>query len=106
MCLYQTSIKNPRYLINEKNKGIVPMPQTEKELFIQTSCGWCIECRKKIATEWRIRLMEEYRAHKEAEFITLSFSPESVKKLEEDMKKAKWRGIEGDEIDVNLLATP
>ena len=105
MCLYQTSIKNPRYLVNEKNRGIIPIPQTEKELFIQTSCGWCIECRKKIAAEWRIRLMEEYRAHKEAEFITLSFSPENIQKLEEDLKKAKWRGIEGNEIDVNLLAS-
>ena len=49
--------------------------------------------------------MEEYRAHKEAEFITLSFSPENIQKLEEDLKKAKWRGIEGNEIDVNLLAS-
>lgn len=105
MCLYQTSIKNPRYLINEKNRGKVPTPETEKELYIQTSCGWCIECRKKIAAEWRIRLMEEYKAHREAEFINLSFSPENIKKLEEDLKKAKWRGIEGNEIDVNLLAS-
>ena len=49
--------------------------------------------------------MGEYRAHKEAEFVSLSFSPENIKKLEEDLKKAKWRGIECHQIDVNLLAS-
>lgn len=104
MCLYPTEIRNPKYLTNEKNRGIIPIPKNNKQLTIQTRCGWCIECRKRLASEWRIRLMEEYKTNRKAEFVTLSFAPEEIKKLEQEIINKKFRGIEGTEIDVNILA--
>ena len=105
MCLYEQRMKNPHYLTNEKNRGIIPTPEDIRHLHISVGCGWCEECRKKLANEWRIRLYEEYKENNKAEFVTLSFSPEGIRKLEEEIIEKKYKGIEGEEIDVNLLAS-
>ena len=105
MCLFEQKMKNPHYVTNEKNKGIIPIPEDKRQIEISIGCGWCEECRKKLANEWRIRLYEEYKENNKAEFVTLSFSPEGIRKLEEEIIEKKYKGIEGEEIDVNLLAS-
>ena len=105
MCLFEQKMKNPHYVTNEKNRGIIPIPEDKRQLEIAIGCGWCEECRKKLANEWRIRLYEEYKENNKAEFVTLSFSPEAIEKLENEIKEKKYKGIQGDEIDVNLLAS-
>lgn len=47
MCLYPKLIKNKRYTINIKNKGIIPECIDERMLFVPIGCGKCIECMKK-----------------------------------------------------------
>ena len=56
MCLYEQRMKNPHYLTNEKNRGIIPTPEDIRHLEISVGCGWCEECRKKLANEWRIEM--------------------------------------------------
>jgi len=63
-----------------------------------------MECRKQKASEWKIRLTEEFRANQKAEFVTLTFSPESIERLEKEIHEKKYRGIQGEETDVNILA--
>ena len=105
MCLYEQRMKNPHYVINEKNRGVIPTPEDIRHLEISVGCGWCQECRKKLANKWRIRLYEEYKHNNKAEFVTLSFSPESIAQLEKEIIEKKYKGIEGNEIDVNILAS-
>nr|QJB19732.1 MAG: replication initiator protein [Microvirus sp.] len=105
MCLFEQKMKNPHYVTNEQNRGIIPIPEDMRQLEIAIGCGWCEECRKKLANEWRIRLYEEYKENNRAEFVTLSFSPEGIEQLENEIKEKKYKGIEGDEIDVNILAS-
>ena len=51
--------------------------------WIQIPCGHCEECRRAKANEWRVRLMEEIKSNsKNIIFATLTFSEESLKKLE------------------------
>lgn len=109
MCLFPIKMKNKKYTATEKNGGCVPnypiisvgnyeeyVSRTEngwvrdykKETSvddrvseIEIPCGNCIECRKKIANGWRIRLLEEIKTHKYMYFVTLTFSPEELSKL-------------------------
>lgn len=98
-------MKNPHYVTNEKNRGIIPIPEDKRQIEISIGCGWCEECRKKLANEWRIRLYEEYKENNKAEFVTLSFSPEAIDKLEREIFETKYKEIEGNEINVNILAS-
>lgn len=100
-------MKNPRYTINKKNKGIVPIPRDKRLRYIKTACGWCKECRAKIARDWLIRLTEEIKTNKNAKFVSLSLSVESIIELEKDMYATEYRGISEykGETDVNLLAS-
>lgn len=97
-------MKNPHYLPNEKNGGIPPKAEDKRLENISVGCGWCIECRRANATNWRIRLTEEYKSNHNAEFVTLSFSPAAISELEEEIKRTNYKEIEGDELDVNILA--
>lgn len=105
MCLYETKIKNPHYLANEKNKGVPPALHDRRLAYIGVGCGWCKECRKQVANGWRIRLLEEYKDNPRAEFVTLSFSPEAIKKLEKDIHTSGYKELNGNELDVNILAS-
>ena len=71
MCLYPRIMKNPRkgQLIDERQK------------YVTVSCGNCYECRKQKAQAWRVRLCEEMKDNKEAHFITLTFTDNSLKTL-------------------------
>lgn len=108
MCLYETKIKNIKYLPNKKNNGVPPKLEDKRLEKITTNCGWCKECRAKIANDWKIRLTEEIKNDKTAVFITLTFSPESINKLENEIHLKKWRGIENENgellTDINIIA--
>lgn len=75
MCLYPQLIKNPKYKHTKPIDGRVAL--------VPIGCGDCIECAKKKANQWRIRLNEEIK-HKEIKgyFVTLTFSTEQLKKLD------------------------
>lgn len=104
MCIYETKLINMKYQPTIKNGGRVPKIKDYRQMYIKIGCGWCIECRKKISNDWRIRLTEEIKSNKSSEFITFSFSPESIRTLKDEIITKKYKGIDGKEIDVNILA--
>ena len=91
MCLYQTKRENPKYRANKKNGGIIPRLQYQQTAWVMTDCGLCIECRKKKAREWQVRLMEDIKTNKNAIFVTLTMSNEGYTYIDE-MIKADYRG--------------
>ncbi|WGL31227.1 replication initiator protein [Dipodfec virus UOA04_Rod_809] len=48
--------------------------------YVEAPCHHCYECRKRRASEWRVRLLHEYRfgRYPLVLFVTLSFSPENL----------------------------
>lgn len=83
MCLYYTIGRNPKYKSNKKNGGIIPPICDNRILEVPFTCGNCIECRKKKAREWNVRLQEDIKHNKNAQFITLTFSNESIREIDE-----------------------
>lgn len=79
MCLYPKYWTNKRYYDRTKG-GILKVPSDERKWYIQGKCGNCMECRKEKQREWRIRIMEEYKVDKRAQFVTLTFSEEGLEK--------------------------
>lgn len=82
MCLYPKLIKNRKYKPNKKNGGIVPQVPDERVLYVPVGCGKCMECLKQKARQWQVRLQEEIREDNSGQFVTLSFSEESLVELE------------------------
>ena len=81
MCLYPRLMPNPKYKKNKKNKGNPPKMKDPRVGLVPIGCQNCIECAKKKMNEWRVRLSEEVRNNpKKGEFITLTFSEESLQK--------------------------
>lgn len=102
MCLYPKLIKNRKYVKNKKNGGNIPTVPDERMKIVPIGCGNCMECRKRKAREWQVRLSEEIKHNRNGKFITLTFSNQSIKKLineNEELQK-----IEGYELD-NEIAT-
>ena len=89
MCLYPKLIDNPKYKANKKNGGIIPPVVDERVKLVPIKCGKCMECRKQIAREWQVRLLEEVKENKNGIFVTLTFSNESIVELIEKTKKVK-----------------
>lgn len=83
MCLYPRMMKNPKYRENKKNGGQVPPIVDRRVEYVPIGCGNCIECRKQKAREWQIRLAEEIKENKNGKFVTLTFSEQSLKELEQ-----------------------
>lgn len=81
MCLYPRLIKNRKYTPNKKNGGNIPPIHDERTKYVPIGCGNCIECRKKKAREWQVRLLEDIKTNKNGKFITLTFSNESIKEI-------------------------
>lgn len=81
MCLYGRIIRNPKYLANKKNNYNPPICEDRRLLYVTVGCGECIECRKQKQREWQIRLGQEIKHDKTGKFITLTFSEESLNKL-------------------------
>lgn len=93
-----------RYQPTEKNRGKPPKLEDERMEYIKTDCGWCIECRKKLANEWRVRLLEEIKDYTESEFVTFTFAPNAIEKLESEIINKKYKGLQKGTVDVNILA--
>lgn len=111
MCLYPRTIKNKKFVPNKSNGGIIPdLPKIlidgkivddERFLFVAVDCGRCMECKKKKANNWRVRLMEEIKYNKNGHFVTFTFSNEAIQFLYE--KYFKNSLIDSYELD-NALA--
>lgn len=101
MCLYPRLIKNPKYKANKKNGGVIPAISDKRITYIPIACKRCIECLKKNANDWRIRLLEDIKVHRNAKFITLTFSTESLEKLREELREKNYTGYDYD----NAVAT-
>lgn len=118
MCLYPIQMKNKKYQPTQKNRvdyidentgevvegHIIPnLPKNRdgkrgndtRVQYVQIPCGNCIECRKQRSNDWRIRMYEEIKVHKYKYFITLTFSPEELKKLCEETGKEECNAIAG-----------
>lgn len=97
MCLYPKLIRNKKYTITKKNKGIVPKIKDERIRYVPVGCGNCMECRKKKARDWQVRLHEEIRYQNKqpketklkAHFVNLTFNDKSLIKLERQNKLYK-----------------
>ena len=81
MCLYPTLMHNPKYKPNKKNGGKPPPFFDERIKQVPVPCGRCKQCRKQTANSWRIRLAEEVKADNKGQFVTLTFSDESILQL-------------------------
>lgn len=93
MCLYPRLIKNPKYRVNKKNGGNVPVMKDARVGYVPIGCGWCYECLKQKGNEWRVRLAEEIRGQNDWSFVTLTFSEESLREITEVIwKKEKVEG--------------
>lgn len=86
MCLYPKLIKNRKYIANQKNGGNIPAVFDERVLMVPVGCQKCMECKKKKAREWQVRLMEEIKKSTNGKFVTLTFSNESIRELSENVK--------------------
>lgn len=104
MCLYPKLVANPKYKVNKKNGGIVPFLRDERIGKVPIGCKKCIECRKQKASEWRVRLNEEYRHDQNAIFVTLTFSDESIRRLARKIKKSEGVLPKGYEFDNAVAA--
>ena len=74
------------------------MIKDERTLYVPVGCGKCIECMNKKAREWQIRLYEEIKTTSEMKFVTLTFSEESLIKLEKETKFKNTKKILENEI--------
>ena len=94
MCLYPTLRRNKKYEKNKKNGGIIPPVLDTRVLYVPTACGNCLECRKKKAREWTIRLQEDIKGQVKKRFITLTLSNESYNELYAISEKKTLERIE------------
>jgi len=87
MCLYPKFILNRKYLPNQKNKGNIPIITDERTKYVPVGCGKCMECMKQKSREWQVRLHEELRLQQSVQFVTLSFSDESLNDIDKEIDK-------------------
>lgn len=105
MCLYPKLIINKKYISNEKNKGIVPIMKDERVKYVPVGCGYCIECMRKKSRDWQVRLYEEVKNNKmKGYFVTLTFSNESIFKLNEQLKLKGIKKVSNLENEIATLA--
>ena len=85
MCLYPRLIQNKKYTKNKKNGGEIPAVSDKRVLAVPIGCGKCMECKSKKGREWKVRLSEDIKVNKNAKFVTLTFSNQSIKDLSKDI---------------------
>lgn len=104
MCLYPRMIKNPKYRVNKKNGGIIPPILDERAIHVPIGCSKCMECRKQKARDWQIRLQEDIKHNTNGKFITLTFSNESIKKINADIPTVEIKGkyVEGEYVEKEI----
>lgn len=83
MCLYPKLIINRKFIPNKKNNYQAPEIKDSRTLYVPAACGKCIECIKQRGRQWSIRLQEHIR-HEKGQFVTLTFSNESIHELSKD----------------------
>lgn len=94
-CLCPLTIKNPKYLPNEKNGGHPPTPIDPRLRYIQVPCGTCLECRRRRASDWRFRAHQEYRYNKDRfYFITMTFDDDNLQDLLEEFGDSEYNYTE------------
>lgn len=93
MCLYPILIDNPKYKANFKNGGDVPIMKDKRVAKVPIGCGQCIECRKQKARGWQVRLSEEIKHTTNGKFVTLTFSNESLQKLQEELQTNECNAV-------------
>lgn len=96
MCLYPRLLKNKKYTANKKNGGVIPAVNDERVLAVPIACGQCIECRKKKAREWQIRMLQEIKSEKNGKFVTLTFNNEEITQLYKEKEIKSLYGYEKD----------
>jgi hypothetical protein len=97
MCLYPKLIDNKRYKATKKNNYTPPpQPQDQRVLYVPVGCGRCIECTKKKANGWKVRLNEEIRNDNTGCFVTLTFNEESLNKIKNALNKSNYHNYEVD----------
>lgn len=95
MCLYPKIIRNRKYTSNKKNGGDIPPLSDERIGLVPVGCQNCMECRKKKAREWHVRLLEDVRENTNGKFITLTFSDKQIKYI-----------VEGKDTEGKIIAKP
>lgn len=95
MCLYPKFIRNPKYKPNKKNKGYYVPPTDARVLRVPVGCGKCIECRKQKARNWQIRLQQELKKNIQGYFVTMTFSEESLKEIENKLNVKECNAVAG-----------
>ena len=101
MCLYPKLIKNPKYKVNKKNGGIIPAVIDNRVLYVPIQCNNCMECKRKKAREWTVRLIDDIKDYTDGKMITLTFSNQSIQKL---IKQCDLQNLTGYALD-NQIAT-
>lgn len=81
MCLYPKLVRNPKYKANKKNGGVIPPIVDDRVKFVPIGCQRCMECKKKKARDWTVRLQEEIAARTNGKFVTMTFSDKSITEL-------------------------
>lgn len=90
-------------MANKKNGGVIPPVYDNRVLAVPVGCGKCMECRKKKMRDWQVRLSQEIKDNDKCEFVTLTFSDESLREL----RNAVWKNLpelKGYELE-NQIAT-
>lgn len=79
-CLNPGTRKNPKYLPSKKNNYTPQFCPDPRLKYITFDCGKCVECRRKRASHWRFRMLQEYRysESKKFHFVTFTFSEEAL----------------------------
>lgn len=88
MCLYKRLIQNRKFTANKKNGGVIPAVYDKRTLAVPIACGQCIECKKRKANDWVVRLTEHIKYNTNGTYVTLTFSEESLKALGTDIHKS------------------
>lgn len=87
MCLYPKLIKNRKYVPNKKNGGKPPVLPDKRVEYVPVGCQNCIECRRKKAREWQVRLLEDVRHNKNGKFVTFTLSDQAIADLNREIDK-------------------
>lgn len=95
MCLYPKIIENRRYVANKKNGGVIPAMFDIREKYVEVPCMRCMECMRKKANNWKVRLLEEIKDNKGIG-VTLTFSTESLIEFEKLREINRRSGYEKD----------
>lgn len=89
MCLYPKLIRNRKYEPNKKNGWQAPAVSDTRTLHVPIGCQICMECRKRKARDWQVRLLEEIKTEKKAHFITLTFNTQALREIKAKLPTTK-----------------